>query len=462
MFFSPHRSCMDRPHGMENPRPSTFPLNDGASDGKLCRMRNFNDSFMPQRFRLPEKDTRRFYEKPEWWVEFVKWGIIAVLLIGAAGFGISFAMGKWKERRQRLEAAAQEARLREHEEAKEREAKEAREKAEKEAREKARAEAKAEKERIRREKQEAEEKRRAEKEQRRLELASREKGPRHIADLEKKQETAGVRWWGKGEPPKFADRKEGDEYWCIFVSDSEETMVRVKVGADKNAPAAIELVDGEGYMRKFERELLDDAIAQRPHLVMMDRAAWVRPPAHMVEKAAHMSIPNNLPFRPAEVLLGERLYRILNNRFSSDNRLYRLICNVEFHWRGESHPPISWQLKFDEAIGSSKLYRAIEDALQAELDATNAAAAKKGSARQSEGLRASSGLSGGGTLGGSHSGGGLAGGSRSGRRLGEGGGSSGGLSAKQERSEPPRKERVTRDDVQRVIEEGYLSASFAE
>lgn len=427
-------------------------------------MRNYDDSPLPQRFpqrfRLPEKDTRRFYEKPEWWVEFVKWGIIAVLLVGAAGFGVSFAMGKWKERKQRLEAAAQEARLREHEEAKVREAQEAREKAEKEAREKARAEAKAEKERIRREKQEAEEKRRAEKEQRRLELASREKGPRHIAELEKRHETAGVRWWGKGEPPKFASRKEGDEYWCVFVTDKEETMVRVKVGADKNAPAAIELVDTEGYMRTFDLELLNDAIAQRPHIVMMDRAAWVRPPAYKLEKASHVSIPNRLPFRPAEELLGERLYSILNNRFSSDHRLDRLVCNVEFHWRGEAHAPISWQVKFDEAIGSSKLYRAIEDALQADINAT----AQKSAPRQQQKQQPEKQHP---TL--SQSGNTLAGGGRATRKLGDNYRSFGGGSSAQKKeldqgrqNEPARKDRVTRDDVQRVIEEGYLSASFVE
>ncbi len=420
-------------------------------------MRNHDDNFLPQRFRLPEKDTRRFYEKPEWWVVFVKWAIIVVLFIGAIGFGTTFAMGKWKERKHRLEVAAQEARLREMEETKAREAKAAAQKAEKEAKEKARAEAKAEKERIRREKREAEEQRRAEAEQRRKELESREKGPRRVSDLEKQKQTAGVRWWGKGTPPKFADRRDGDEYWCVFPSDRGDTMVRVKVGPDKEKPASVDLAEGTGYMRAYEQELLDEAVEQRPHLVIMDQAAWVRIPAHMAEKAAHVTVPKRLSFRPAEVLMGEGLYQLVRSHFRSNNRLDRLDCNVEFHWRNETHPPITWRMKFDESLGSAKLNHAIEDVLQAELDAANRAAEKKRAARQPD--RANS-LS--------PRGNSLAGSSRSGRRLGENYKTLGGSDRQDQRqeeakaNETPRQTRVAFSEVERVIDEGYLSASFAE
>ena len=440
-------------------------------------MRNFDDSFMPQRFRMPEKDTRRFYEKPEWWIEFVKWGLIVSLLLGAAGFGISWASSKWKERQHRLEAAAQEARLRELEEAREREAKAAAAKAEKEAREKA----KAEKERQRREMREEQERQRAEKEEARRALAAREKGPRRISDLDKALQTAGVRWWGAGTPPKFAARKEGDEYWCVFPDSRGGTFVRVKVGADKDSPAAIELVDPEGYMRTYERELLDEAVATRPHLVFMDRAAWVRIPAQRIEASAHVTVPERTYFYPAEQLLGEDLYKMVRSQFRSNDRLERLNCNLEFHWRDETHPPVKWLLKFDESIGSMKLSRAIETELQAELDAKNAAEDAKAAAKRPDrgkSAAASSGFSSGssrGSLGGSARGslgggaGGSLGGGSGGRRMGEG--RSGGLSgssqqsretAEQKAAEPPRKERVTRNDVQRVIVEGYLCASFAE
>jgi len=429
-------------------------------------MRNYDDTPLPQRFpqrfRLPEKDTRRFYEKPEWWIVFVKWGIISVLLLGAAGFGVSFAMGKWKERKQRLEAAAQEERLREHEEAKVREAKEAREKAEKEAREKARAEARAEKERIRREKQEAEEQRRAEREQRRKELESREKGPRRVSDLEKQQQTAGVRWWGKGEPPKFASRKEGDEYWCVFTDGRTETMVRVKVGADKNTPAAIDLADGEGYMRPFERELLDEALAEKPHLVIMDRAAWVCLPQKVMEKAAHMSIPQQgNQFYPSEMLMGESLYRLVKNNFDTQNRLDRLDCNLEFHWRGEARTPLSWRLKFRETLSRSTMNTAIENTLQAEMDASYAATAKTKKAAAKPAKQHP-------TLASNSSS--LAGGQRAGRRLGENYRSFDGKSsaqktesvAEKQQEQTATKGRVTRADLQRATDEGFLSVSFAE
>lgn len=429
-------------------------------DGKLFGMGNYDDNFIPQRYRMPVKDTRRFYEKPEWWIVFVKWGIISVLLLGAAGFGASFAIGKWKERRLRLEAAAQEERLREHEEAKVREAKEAREKAEREAREKARAEARAEKERIRREKQEAEAQRRAEQEQRRKELESREKGPRRVSDLEKQQQTAGVRWWGKGEPPKFASRREGDEYWCVFTDGRSDTMVRVKVGADK-APAAIDLADGSGYMRPFERKLLDEAVAQRPHLVIMDRAAWVRLPQPVMEKASHMSVPQqgNL-FYPSEMLMGESLYRLVKSNFDTQNRLDRLDCNMEFHWRGESRTPLSWRLKFRETLSRSTMNTAIENTLQAEMDASYAAATKTRKAakpaKQHPSL-VSNGSS-------------FAGGRRAARRLGENYRSFDGKSsahktepaAEKQQEQAPIKGRVTHADLQRATDEGFISVSFAE
>jgi len=428
-------------------------------------MRNFDNSFMPQRFRLPEKDTRLFYEKPEWWAAFVKWAIIVVLLLGAAGFGATFALGKWKERKHRLEVAAQEARLRELETAKEREAKAAEANAEKAAREKAREEARAEKERARREKREAEEQRRADMEQKRIEMESRETGPRRISDLEKQQQTAGVRWWGKAEPPKFADRKEGDEYWCVFPSDRGETIIRVKVGADKT-PAAVDLADGTGYLRPYERALLDEAVTQRPHLVLMDRAAWVRVPQHVLEKAAHLTVPKRTSFRPAEFLLGEDLYRLMRSHFRTNNRLERLECNVAMHWRDESHAPLTWTLQFDESLGSASLNHAIEDALQADLDAANGVASKKAAPKQAEKTespekqRAS--LTSRGTS--------LAGSQRTGRRLGENTKSLGGSSLSRQNQaeevaaprEPERKEKVTRNDVQRVIDEGYLSASFVE
>ena len=158
-------------------------------------------------------------------------------------------------------------------------------------------------------------------------------------------------------------------------------------------------------------------------------------------------------FLPAEELLGESLFSLVKSRFGSDERLDRLDCTVELHWRNETHPPITWRLKFDEYLGSAKLTHAIEDVLQAELDAANAAAAKKSAARQPEKQHAS-----------------LAGSARAGRRLGDNSRTTfGGPAAhrqeqeqKQRQAEPPRKDRVTRDDVQRVIDEGYLSASFAE
>lgn len=429
-------------------------------------MRNYDDTPLPQRFpqrfRLPEKDTRRFYEKPEWWMAAVKWGIIAALLLGAVGFGVSFGMSKWKARKQRLEAAAQEERLREHEEAKKREAKEAREKAEKEAREKERAEARAEKERIRREKQEAEEQRRAEREQRRKELESREKGPRRVYDLEKQQQTAGVRWWGKSEPPKFASRKEGDEYWCVFTDGRNDTMVRVKVGADKNTPAAIDLADGSGYMRPFERELLDEAVAQKPHLVIMDRAAWVRLPQPVIERAAHVTIPQSNTIYPGETLLGESLFRLVKSAFDTNNRLDRLEFNLEFHWRGESRPPIAWKLRFNETLGRSKLNNAIESTLQAEMDASYAATAKTKKSAKPEKQHP--------TLASNNSS--FAGGPRASRRLGENYRSFDGKSStqkaesraeKQQDQSPSReRQRVTRADLQRATDEGYLSVSFAE
>ena len=424
-------------------------------------MRNYReDNILPQRFRMPEKDTRSFYEKPEWWVQFVKWGIVTVLMLGAAGFGASFAIGKWQDRRRRIAAEAQEARLREIEEEKVRAEKAAREKAAREAREKARAEANAERERLRREKMEEQAARNAEAERRRAELESREVGPRGMTDLVKKMQTAGVRWWGTGVPPKFAGRKAGDEYWCIFPEDRDATFVRVKVG-DGGEPAAIEIVDATGRMREYGRELLEDAVAKRPHLVMMDRAAWVRVPQDSLDRAAHVSITDRFSFHPMETLLGENLYRLVRSNFRTNARLDRLGSKVEFHWRGETRKPLSWTIGYDDSLSSGKLYRAVEEAMQAELDAANAVQDKTAAAAKQPEKKKTSGL-GGPALSGSAS--------RSGRRLGENYGSLTGPSSgrrMQEQSaagakEAPRRERVADNDVRRVIDEGYLSASFAE
>ena len=434
-------------------------------------MRNFDDSFMPQRFRMPEKDTRKFYEKPEWWVAFVKWGIVVVLLLGGIGFGASYAMGWLRARRERRAAEEQQARIAELESAKERERKEAQRKAEKEQRDRERAAAKAEKERVRKEKLEAEAQRQSEMEQRKKEVESREKGPRHVRELEKQLHTASVRWWGNAKPPDFSELREGDAYWFLFTNGGDDVMIRVKAGQGDGAPAAADLVDQDGYMRSYELALLADAMKQRPHVTMLGQNAWICPSGEQTKKAAHMKAPERSSFYPAEELLGKDAFRLVKNTFRSDGKLDNLECYVEFHWKDESRKPIKWNMKFERQFGWTTLRRAVEDILQADLDAANAAAGKaaeKTAAKAPENnpARKRSSL----TMNTSSLSGGS---SRGGRRLGENYGPSFGSSSSEKRTkaaedgggsrrEPERKTRVTGEDVQCVIDAGYLSVGFVE
>ena len=422
-------------------------------------MRNDNEVYLPQRYRKPEKDTRIFYEKTEWWQAFVKWGIVAVLLTAGLAIGGTFCWSKYSAYRHRKATEAQAARLREIDEAKEREAREKIEREEREAKAKARAAEKAEKERQRQERLAAEEERKAAEEARQQELASREKAPRILGDLVRMLDTAGVRWWGSGTPPKFASRKPGDEYWCVFAAADSQTIVRVKVGETNGVPAAIDISDGTGYFHSLDAELFERDVATKPHLVMMDRAAWIRLPKQQLERAAHTSVPDPFNYRAGETLVGEELYRIVRNSLHRGDRLAQMKADVEFHWRGEARAPIKWTFGFEENFQRVKLSRAIEEVLKAELAAKetrrSAAAAAPEKKRSTLSMNGPS----------------IApGGTRNARRLGDNYRALGGGTATTEKkpeapanAEPePERERVTSDDIKRAMDEGYLCAKCAE